>query len=234
VPDDAVVVIELTPGPLADVASERAARLTSQLEAAAARGARALLVVAADGVGDDEPRPLTPQGLRDPAALLAAFPAPTVAVWDGPARGAGAELLLAADLRVIGGRATMAFPEVGSGALPCWGGTQRLPRAGGVALALRMLVIGDVVDAAMLATSGVAMVSDDPVRGATELATRLARGAPRAQEAARDAVQRGIDLTLADGLRLESDLNLLLSTTADRAEGIAAFFEKREPRFTGE
>ena len=136
-PDDAVVVIELTPGPLADIASERASRLTSQIEAAATRGARALLVVAADGVGDDEPRPLTPQGLRDPAALLAAFPTPTVAVWDGPACGAGAELLLAADVRVIGGRATMAFPEVGAGALPCWGGTQRLPRAGGVALALR-------------------------------------------------------------------------------------------------
>jgi enoyl-CoA hydratase/carnithine racemase len=128
----------------------------------------------------------------------------------------------------------MAFPEVGAGALPCWGGTQRLPRAGGVALALRMLVIGDVVDAATLAASGVAVMSDDPVREATELASRLALGAPRAQEAARDAVQRGIDLTLADGLRLESDLNLLLSTTADRAEGIAAFFEKREPRFTGE
>jgi len=234
VPDDAVVVIELTPGPLADVASVRATRLTSELEAAAARSARALLLVAADGVGDDEPRPPTPQGLRDPAALLAVFPAPTVAVWDGPACGAGAELLLAADLRVLGDRATMAFPEVGSGALPCWGGTQRLPRAGGVALALRMLVIGDVVDAATLVTSGVAMASDDPVREATELATRMARGAPRAQEAARDAVQRGVDLTLADGLRLESDLNLLLSTTADRAEGIAAFFEKREPRFTGE
>jgi enoyl-CoA hydratase len=231
---DDVVVIELSPGPLADIAGDRATRLTTELEAAAASGARALLVLAADGVGDDEPRVLTPQGLRDPASLLAAFPAPTVAVCDGPALGAGAELLLAADLRVIGGRATMAFPEVGAGALPCWGGTQRLPRIGGVALALRMLVIGDVVDAATLAASGVAMYADDPVKSGTELAARLARGAPRAQEAARDAVQRGIDLTLADGLRLESDLNLLLSTTTDRAEGIAAFFDKREPRFTGE
>jgi len=92
-------------------------------------------VRALDGVGAREPRVPTPTGLRDPAALLAAFPAPTVAVWKGAAIGAGAELLLAADLRVIGPAATMAFPEVGDGELPCWGGTQRLTRAGGVALA---------------------------------------------------------------------------------------------------
>ncbi len=176
----------------------------------------------------------TPRGLRDPAAVLATFPAPTVAVWNGPAVGAGAELVLAADVRVIGPDATMEFPEVGSGALPCWGGTQRLPRAGGAALALRMLVIGDTADATTLAASGLAVCVADPVREGTDLAARLARGAPRAQEAARDAVHRGLDVTLADGLRLESDLNLLLSTTSDRAEGIAAFFAKRAPRFNGE
>ena len=188
---------------------------------------------ALDGVGAREPRVQTPAGLRDPAAALAAFPAPTVAVWDGPAIGAGAELLLAADLRVVGGRATMAFPEVGDGQLPCWGGTQRLTRAAGVALALRLLVVGDPVDADALVRSGLAVSDPDPRARAEALAEQLARGAPRAQAAARDAVQRGRDLTLADALRLESDLNLLISTTDDRAEGIAAFFEKRPPRFTG-
>jgi enoyl-CoA hydratase len=231
---DGVTVIELTPGPLAHLGSERAAQLLGALEAAAVQRPRALLVLAPDGVGVDEPRVPTPRGLLDPAALLAAFPAPTVAVWNGPAVGAGAELVLAADIRVIGANASMAFPEVGAGALPCWGGTQRLTRAGGAALALRMLVIGDAADAAMLTTSGLAVCVSDPVTQGTELARRLARGAPRAQEAARDAVHRGLDVTLADGLRLESDLNLLLSTTTDRAEGIAAFFEKRPPRFTGE
>jgi enoyl-CoA hydratase/carnithine racemase len=191
-------------------------------------------VSALAGIGAMEPREPTPQGLRDPAALLAAFPAPTVAVWNGPAIGAGAELLLAADVRIIGPRATMAFPEVGAGELPCWGGTQRLTRAGGAALALRMLVIGDTVDAAGLERSGLAILVDDPGSYAEELTDRLAVGAPRAQAAARDAVQRGRDLTLADALRLESDLNLLISTTRDRSEGIAAFFEKRPPRFTGE
>jgi enoyl-CoA hydratase/carnithine racemase len=171
--------------------------------------------------------------MRDPAAMLASFPAPTVAVWNGPAMGAGAELLLAADLRIIGPDATMGFPEVGDGELPNWGGTQRLTRAGGVALALRMLVIGDPVDADALVRSGLAVLDADPGARADSLAEQLSRGAPRAQAAARDAVQRGRDLTLADALRLESDLNLLISTTEDRAEGIAAFFEKRPPRFTG-
>ena len=128
----------------------------------------------------------------------------------------------------------MAFPEVGAGELPCWGGTQRLTRAAGVALVLRLLVIGDPADAVTLERSGLALLADDPRVRADELAEHLAGGAPRAQAAARDAVQRGRDLTLADALRLESDLNLLISTTHDRAEGIAVFFEKRPPRFTGE
>jgi enoyl-CoA hydratase/carnithine racemase len=184
-------------------------------------------------VGAPEPRVATPAGLRDPAALLAAFPAPTVAVWNGPAVGAGAELLLAADLRIVGPEATMAFPEVAAGELPCWGGTQRLTRMAGAALALRLLVVGDRATVDDLVRSGLAMLDPDPVARATAVADQLSRGAPRAQAAARDAVQRGRDLTLADALRLESDLNLLISTTDDRAEGIAAFFEKRPPKFTG-
>jgi len=218
---------------LADLSGSACGRLVAELDDLVADPPRALLVRALDGVGAREPRVPTPAGLRDPAAMLASFPAPTVAVWNGAAIGAGAELLLAADLRVVGPDATMAFPEVGDGELPCWGGTQRLTRAGGVALALRMLVVGDPVDADALVRSGLALLDDDPGARAAALAQQLASGAPRAQAAARDAVQRGRDLTLADALRLESDLNLLISTTDDRAEGIAAFFEKRPPRFKG-
>lgn len=229
-----VATITLAPGPLADVRAPACAALLGELTRLAADPPRALLLDASDGAGTDEPRPLTPQGLTDPAALLAAFPAPTIALWDGPATGAGAEVLLAVDVRVVGQHATMQFPEVGHGELPCWGGTQRLTRAGGVALALRMLVVGEVVDAGALQRSGIALCVTDARTHAEELAARLAAGAPRAQAAAREAVLRGRDLTSADGHRLESDLNLLLSTTRDRAEGIAAFFEKRPPKFEGE
>jgi enoyl-CoA hydratase len=229
-----VTTITLAPGPLADPASAACSALVATLTTLADDPPRALLVDALAGAGTAEPRPLTPDGLHDPAALLAAFPAPTVAVWDGPAIGAGAEVLLAADLRVVGPRATMSFPEVGMGALPCWGGTQRLTRAAGVAMALRMLVVGEVADAAALERTGLAVCVDDAGAHARALAERVAAGAPRAQAAAREAVLRGRDLTLADGHRLESDLNLLLSTTRDRAEGIAAFFDKRPPEFEGE
>jgi enoyl-CoA hydratase/carnithine racemase len=218
---------------LADLSGSGCGRLLAELDDLVVDPPRALLLRALEGVGAREPRAPTPTGLRDPAAVLASFPAPTVAVWNGPAVGAGAELLLAADLRIIGPDATMAFPEVGNGELPCWGGTQRLTRAGGVALALRMLVVGDAANADDLVRSGLAVLDADPGARAGALTEQLSRGAPRAQAAARDAVQRGRDLTLADALRLESDLNLLISTTDDRAEGIAAFFEKRPPRFTG-
>jgi enoyl-CoA hydratase/carnithine racemase len=229
-----VARIDFVPGPLADVTAAPGAGVVARLDELACDPPRALLLAAPDGIGVREPRPLTPRGLRDPAALVAGFPAPTVAVWDGAAVSAGAEILLAADVRIIGSRASMEFPEVGAGELPCWGGTQRLTRGGGASLALRMLVVGDVADADALERSGLAILVDDPVDYAEALAAKLAAGAPRAQAAARDAVQRGRDLTLADALRLESDLNLLISTTADRAEGIAAFFEKRPPEFTGE
>ncbi len=229
-----VVTIALAPGPLADVGASACAELVASLTRCAVDPPRALLLDAHAGVGVAEPRVPTPRGLVDPAALVAAFPSPTIAVWDGPAIGAGAEVLLAADVRVAGEQATMAFPEVGGGELPCWGGTQRLTRAGGVALALRMLVIGEAIDATQLERSGIAFRADDALSFAREIAERLAAGAPRAQAAAREAVLRGRDLTMADGHRLESDLNLLLSTTRDRAEGIAAFFDKRAPEFEGE
>ena len=138
--------VALAPGPLADVTSGAGAELVASLTALTADSPRALLVDAGAGVGVDEPRPVTPRGLTDPAALLATFPAPTIAWWDGPAIGAGAEFLLGADVRVIGEQATMSFPEVMHGELPCWGATQRLPRIAGLALALRMLVVGETIE----------------------------------------------------------------------------------------
>jgi enoyl-CoA hydratase/carnithine racemase len=229
-----VSIVELRPGALADVTAPATAALLGRLEHEVVARPRVLLLLAPEGIGADERRPPTPAGLHDPAAVLADFPAPTVAAWDGAAVGAGAELLLAADVRVAGEGATMLFPEVGHGELPCWGGTQRLTRAGGSALALRMLLLGEPADADALAAAGIAVVAGDPVARAHELAYSLVRGAPRAQQAARDAVERGVGATLADGLRLESDLNLLLSTTHDRTEGIEAFFAKRAAEFTGE
>ena len=235
VADGAVAVVELSPGPLADIGGRavRAGCSPSSTTTRADPPRRCLLLrpKASARPSHDWPHP---SGCRIPPRCWPRFRHPPSRHGNGPAIGAGAEVLLAADVRVAGPDATMGFPEVGAGELPCWGGTQRLTRAGGVALALRMLVIGGDVDIDVLERSGLAQRADDAIASASDLAARLAAGAPRAQAAAREAVQRGRDLTLADALRLESDLNLLLSTTADRAEGIAAFFDKRAPKFTGD
>ena len=157
-----------------------------------------------------------------------------MALFDGPAIGAGAEVLLAADIRVVGEHATMAFPEVGMGELPCWGGTQRLPRAG--VWRWRCACSSWGRRSTRACSNVPASRWSRPTRAYTRRSSRAVwRTARRVRRQPRvEAVLRGRDLTLADGHRLESDLNLLLSTTRDRVEGIAAFFDKRPPKFEGE
>ena len=146
----------------------------------------------------------------------------------------GLELALAADLRVADGTTRCSFPDVRAGRLPCWGGTQRLPRAAGRSTAARLLLAGDVLDAGeALACGLVHTVADDAGAAADELAERLAALAPLALAAAKEAIVRGSELPMRQALELEGDLNHLLQTTADRAEGLAAFFAKRTPDFGG-
>jgi enoyl-CoA hydratase len=131
--------------------------------------------------------------------------------------------------------ATFALPDVvEAGALPCWGGTQRLPRAFGTARATAMLLLGEELDAARALEAGfVWQLVDQPGEAASALAGQLAGLGPLALEYAKEAVHRGAELPLRDGLRLEGDLNTLLATSADRAEGLAAFFAKRPADFAG-
>ena len=113
------------------------------LDRLAAEEPRALLVLAPHGVGAEEPRPATPTGLRDPAAVLAAFPAPTVASWDrwcGSARVGGAPR---GRPRRRGPRGAARLPRSGARRAPVLGRHQRLPRLAGIAAALRLLVAGE-------------------------------------------------------------------------------------------
>ena len=123
-----------SPGPLADVGAPACAR--ARRGARRSRGRSAACAAARrarDGVGVGEPRAAhAAAGSSIRPRSLAAFPAPTVAVWDGPAIGAGAELLLAADVRVVGERATMAFPEVGARRAPVLGRDATAHASGGV------------------------------------------------------------------------------------------------------
>ncbi len=172
----------------------------------------------------------------DPAGALARLRPPVVTACRGEVASVGLELALAADVRLADTSARFSLPDVAYGRLPCWGGTQRLPRAVGPARATAMLVLGEALDATAASATGLVhrVVDPDSLDGAVdELARQLAGLAPMALELAKEAVWRGAELPIADGLRLEGDLNHLLQTTEDRREGLQAFFDKREPRFAG-
>jgi enoyl-CoA hydratase len=170
----------------------------------------------------------------DPAAAIASLRPPVVAAIGGQCLSVGLELVLAADVRVCSTDAVFGFPDLAEGRLPCWGGTQRLSRAVRPAEASAMLLLGRDVSAKRAVSLGlVHAIGDDPDELAAELASELTARGPLALELAKEAVHRGAELPLRDGLRLEGDLNHQLAATDDRAEGLAAFFDKRPPDFAG-
>lgn len=170
----------------------------------------------------------TALGGQDVANSLAVLPFPTVAAINGFALGGGLELALAADLRVAATGARMGLPEVGLGLIPGFGGTQRLPRLIGQGRALDLILTGRHVTAEEALQLGlVNRVADDALAEAVALARLAAKNAPIALGLAKEAVVRGLDVTLQQGLEIEADLFGLVSTTADMREGTTAFLEKR-------
>ncbi len=173
-------------------------------------------------------------GAIDPAAALAALRPPLIVAVRGECVSVGLELVLCADIRFCSPDATFAFPDIGQGRLPSWGGTQRLPRAVRPSTAAAMLLTGQSLDAGTAKSLGMVFdVVDDPEQAAHDMAVVLAGLGPLALEFAKEAVHRGSELPLRDGLRLEGDLNHQLAATQDRAEGLRAFFDKRPPDFSG-
>jgi enoyl-CoA hydratase len=161
---------------------------------------------------------------------------PVLAAVNGAAFGGGCELCLAADLRVCADSATFCLPEVRIGSLPGSGGTQRLLRAVGSATAAKLLFTGESIDSGEALRVG--LVSDvfpdaALVEGAMDLAARVAANAPLSLLAIKQALRAIGGGDEDSGLRLERALWALLATTADRAEGRAAFKERRPPKFEG-
>lgn len=172
----------------------------------------------------------------DPFGCVAALPCPVVAAVQGEARSAGLELALAADVRVCSDDARFSLPEVAYGHLPLAGGSQRLPRVAGRTAAAAVLLLGEALDAAAALRYGLVSRVFPHAQLAAEteaLLQRVAARGPIALRYAKEAVHRGLEMTLDQGLRYELDLSVILQTTADRAEGVAAFKEKRPPRFRG-
>ncbi len=163
-------------------------------------------------------------------------PQPILAAVNGFAFGGGLELALACDIRVAAASAQMGLTEINLAIIPGGGGTQRLPRLVGRGKALEMILTGARIPADEALRIGLVervVPAGEALKATLELARAMAAKAPVALRYAKEAVVKGLELPLADGLRLEGDLSTLLRTTEDRVEGAKAFLEKRAPRWTG-
>jgi len=163
-------------------------------------------------------------------------PQPILAAVNGFAFGGGLELALACDIRVAAASAQMGLTEINLAIIPGGGGTQRLPRLEGRGKALEMILTGARIPADEALRIGLVervVPAGEALKATLELARAMAAKAPVALRYAKEAVVKGLELPLADGLRLEGDLSTLLRTTEDRVEGAKAFLEKRAPRWTG-
>jgi enoyl-CoA hydratase len=170
------------------------------------------------------------------AAAVASLEKPVIAAINGDALGQGLELALACDIRIAVKGARLGFPQVVSGLPLMDGGTQRLSRIVGRGKALEMLFTGETITSEEAHSIGLVskVVERETLTSEAEkLATNLAGKAPIALRYAKEAINKGLDLTMEQGLRLEADLYFLLHTTDDRTEGIRAFQEKRSPEFKG-
>src|SRR5215212_3016432 len=169
-------------------------------------------------------------------ALLDRSPVPTIAAVNGYALGGGCEVALACDIRIAAENVTFGFPEVSLGILPGMGGTQRLPRLIGPALAKELIFTGRRISAEEAREIGLVnrvVAEGEALDAARELAAGISANGPLAVRHAKAAANRSLDVDLISGLEYEADQFALLFATEDAREGMNAFSEKRKPEFEG-
>jgi enoyl-CoA hydratase/carnithine racemase len=168
------------------------------------------------------------------ADALAALPMPTIAALNGLALGGGCELALACDLRIASTEAVIGLTEARIGAIPGAGGTQRLPRLVGTAAALEMMFTAEPVSAPRALAMGLVnqvVPADQLEASVAQMAALIASRAPGAVALLKRVVRQGMEASLDGGLALEREALATVFGSADYAEGLAAFAEKRAPRF---
>jgi enoyl-CoA hydratase len=168
--------------------------------------------------------------------LLETNPQPTIAAINGFALGGGCELALACDLRYASGTARLGQPEINLGIIPGWGGTQRLARVCGLAVAKDLILTGRTVDADEALRLGLVNAVYEPgelIERSLETARHLASKSPVALRAAKAALNHALQGDHVENLGREADLFGELFASEDAKEGLAAFVEKRDPRFVG-
>ena len=173
------------------------------------------------------------QGVLD---LVETLGKPVVAAINGFALGGGCETAMACTIRIAAKTARFGQPEVKLGLLPGGGGTQRLPRLVGKGRALQLILSGGTIDAAEAWRIGLVnevIPAAGLIARAEAILTEIFANAPIAVGYALEAVNRGLDGDQAEGLALEAALFGVCAGTVDKAEGAAAFLEKRKPAFAG-
>ncbi len=170
------------------------------------------------------------------AASVAGIDRPVIAAINGDAMGEGLEIALSCDIRLASDTARFGLPQLAAGVIPVNGGTQRLPRLIGRGKAMELILTAGVIDAAEACNIGLVsrvIPQKNLAAEAEALAKKMAAQAPVSLRYVKEAVNKGMDMTLEQGLRLEGDLYFLIHTTADRTEGIRSFLEKKPPDFKG-
>ncbi|GAA4339004.1 enoyl-CoA hydratase-related protein [Pigmentiphaga soli] len=183
-----------------------------------------------------EEREQAKAALRRMTDTMETLKLPVVAAIEGHCLTGGLELALCCDLRVAGSGATFGITSARLGTIPGFGGTQRLPRVVGMARALEILFSAEPIDVEEAWRIG--LINRKAAKGqalaeALRMVSAYADRAPLSLATLKQAVRMGTGLPLADALDLEQKLGATLINTADRAEGLAAFMEKRKPRFQG-
>lgn len=168
--------------------------------------------------------------------IMSAFPKPVIAMINGFCLGGGCELAMSCDIRVASDKARFGQPEIKLGLIPGGGGTQRLPRLVGMGHAMRIILSGDMIPAEEAGRIGLAdlVVPHDELRAKTlELAAKIASFSPVTVKVAKEALRASEKLAIEDGISYERDLFCLCFSTEDKAEGVAAFLEKRAANWKG-
>jgi enoyl-CoA hydratase len=166
--------------------------------------------------------------------LLETMPKPTIAAVNGFALGGGCELALACDIRYAGSTAKLGQPEVNLGIIPGWGGTQRLARVCGLGVAKELIFTGRLVDAEEALRIGLVSAVHDPVlEKARETAALLASKSPVSLRLMKELANRALGGDHETNLNAEGEGFGELFSTEDAREGLTAFVEKRDAKFTG-
>src|SRR6516162_808759 len=161
---------------------------------------------------------------------------PTIACINGFALGGGCEIAMACTMRLASDNAKLGQPEVKLGLIPGYGGTQRLSRLVGKGIAMQQVLTGEMITAQEAYRIGLVnevVPQADLIARAEAIAAKIIANAPLAIQYAMEAVNRGFDMPLADGLFLEATLFAVCCATEDKNEGTRAFLEKRPAQFKG-